>query len=56
MDTQVARHYIFYTSYTNPIYSGYTVFALPVHCQDRFLNIASGCSGKHFFGPLAFRF
>ena len=31
-DTKVPRHYIFYTSYANPIYSGYTVFALPVHC------------------------
>ena len=50
MDTKVARHYIFYTSDTNAIYSGYTVFALPVHCQDRFLNIAPGLSGEHIFG------
>ena len=53
MDTKVARHYIFYTLCTDATYSGYTVIALPVHCQDRFLNIASGGSGKHIFGNLA---
>ena len=28
--------------------------ALPVHCQDRFQNIASRCSHKHIFGNLGF--
>ena len=29
---------------------------LPVPCQYRFRNFASGCSGKHFSGPLALPF